>query len=59
MNKIFLTISECPLSLDDLLEQVKEEIVVDENAIRYCISPEEKHIITLRYVNLFVLITRT
>lgn len=46
-------------SFDDLLEQIKEEIVADENAIRYCISPEEKPIITLRYVNLFVLITRT
>lgn len=46
-------------SFDDLLEQIKEEIVADENAIRYCISPEEKLIITLRYVNLFILITRT
>jgi len=46
-------------SIDDLLEQIREEIVADENAIRYCILPEEKLIITLRYVNLFVLITRT
>jgi len=38
-------------SFDDLLEQIKEDIVADKNAIRYCISPKEKLIITLRYVN--------
>jgi len=37
-------------SFDWLLELIKEDITADENAIRYCISPEEKLIITLRYV---------
>jgi len=35
-------------SFDDLLELIKGELTADENAIRYCISPEEKLIITLR-----------
>ncbi|KAL4083481.1 hypothetical protein QTP88_028797 [Uroleucon formosanum] len=35
---------------DDLLELIKGELTADESAIRYCISPEEKLIITLRYV---------
>lgn len=37
-------------SFDDLLELIKGELTADESAIRYCISPEEKLIITLRYV---------
>jgi hypothetical protein len=35
-------------SFDNLLELIKEEITADANAIRYCISPEEKLIVTLR-----------
>jgi hypothetical protein len=35
-------------SFDNLLELIKEEITADSNAIRYCISPEEKLIVTLR-----------
>ncbi|KAL4125907.1 hypothetical protein QTP88_010144 [Uroleucon formosanum] len=34
-------------SFDDLLELIKGEFNADESAIRYCISPEEKLIITL------------
>jgi len=36
-------------SFDYFLELVKEDNTADESAIRYCISPEEKLIITLRY----------
>jgi len=34
-------------SFDDLLDIIKDDIA-DENAIRYCISPNEKLIVTLR-----------
>jgi hypothetical protein len=30
------------MSFDNLLELIKEEIKAAANAIRYCISPEEK-----------------
>ncbi|KAL4152994.1 hypothetical protein QTP88_000827 [Uroleucon formosanum] len=35
-------------SFDDLLEIIKDDLEVDVNAIRYCISPHEKLIVTLR-----------
>jgi hypothetical protein len=35
-------------SFDNLLELIKEEIKADTHAIRYCISPEGKLIVTLR-----------
>lgn len=35
-------------SFDDLLEIIKDSIDDYENAIRYCISPQEKLIVTLR-----------
>lgn len=35
-------------SFDDLLILIKDEIAAEQNAVRYCISPEEKLIITLR-----------
>jgi len=35
-------------SFDDLLEIIKDSLEADENAIRYCISPQEKLIVTLR-----------
>jgi hypothetical protein len=35
-------------SFDNLLELITEEIKADANAVRYCISPEEKLIVTLR-----------
>ncbi|KAI8441515.1 hypothetical protein MSG28_015103 [Choristoneura fumiferana] len=37
-------------SFDDLLALINEELVADENTVRYTISPEEKLIITLRYL---------
>lgn len=35
-------------SFDALLEKINHDIAADANAIRYCISPEEKLIVTLR-----------
>lgn len=35
-------------SFDDLLEIIKDDLEANENAIRYCISPHEKLIVTLR-----------
>lgn len=35
-------------SFDNLLQIIKKDISADENAIRYCISQEEKLIVTLR-----------
>jgi hypothetical protein len=35
-------------SFDNLLELIKEEIKADANAIRYCISPEEKLLMYLK-----------
>ncbi|CAH1995347.1 unnamed protein product [Acanthoscelides obtectus] len=37
-------------SFDDLLALINDELVADKNAVRYSISPEEKLIITLRYL---------
>ncbi|KAJ8703711.1 hypothetical protein PYW08_016965 [Mythimna loreyi] len=37
-------------SFDDLLTLINDELVADKNAVRYSISPEEKLIITLRYL---------
>jgi hypothetical protein len=42
-------------SFDDLLELIKGELTVDESAIRYCISPEEKLIITEVCILIFIL----
>ncbi|XP_029345677.1 protein ALP1-like [Acyrthosiphon pisum] len=38
-------------SFDDLLEIIKDSLEADENAIRYCISPQEKLIVTIRYLS--------
>ncbi|CAH1979183.1 unnamed protein product [Acanthoscelides obtectus] len=37
-------------SFDDLLALINDELVADKKAVRYSISPEEKLIITLRYL---------
>lgn len=35
-------------SFDDLLDTVKNDLEANEHAVRYCISPQEKLIVTLR-----------
>ncbi|KAL4112615.1 hypothetical protein QTP88_016366 [Uroleucon formosanum] len=35
-------------SFDDLLDLIKNELEANEQAVRYCISPQEKLIVTLR-----------
>nr|CAD7395675.1 unnamed protein product [Timema poppensis] len=39
----------CIKSFDDVLALINDELIADKNALRYCISPEEKLAITLRY----------
>lgn len=45
-------------SFNKLLENIREEITADKNAIRHCISPKEKLIITLRQVIQFFIKTK-
>lgn len=35
-------------SFDDLLDLIKNELEANEQSVRYCISPQEKLIVTLR-----------